>query len=125
VRARGGANVLVDGLAPKALVGRVAGASTVSAEVKVALNVVDVLKRGRWTAAHAPEGVVVVDVEAATDNGEVAPAARERIQYVVAVPANDEVWRSGTYELAVEVTHSHVLLHTTNLPTRPTRTRTM
>ena len=123
MRARGGANVLVDGLAPKALVGRVACAPTISAEVKVALNVVDVLKRGR--TAHAPEGVVVVDVETATDDGEIAPAARERVQYVVAVPANDEVWRSGKYELAVEVTHSHVLLHTTNLLTRPTRTRPM
>jgi hypothetical protein len=88
VRARGGANVLVDGLTPIALVARVAGAPTISAEVKVALNVVDVLKRGR--AAHAPEGVVVVDVEDATDNGEVAPAARERVQYVVAVPTNEK-----------------------------------
>jgi len=103
VRARSGANVLVNRIAPIALSARVACASTVSAKVKVALNVVDVLDRRR--VAHALEGVVVVDLKAATDNGEVAKAARERIQHVVAVPTNEEVWRSGECECWWEYWH--------------------
>ena len=60
VRARRRANVLVDGLAPKALVARVSCSTAVPAEVHASLNVVQVLERRR--VAHGLQGIVVVEV---------------------------------------------------------------